>query len=396
MYDRPLPRAARRVLALGEVPSVFEDLVVDLGGLQLSDQLRRDRRDRRLEALVEPAHGNDVLRERLALRLAQLGAERTDVVEQAAGLVLLGDEPGEGEQAVFVVAGLDDPWRHAQAFALLVGDDVHLGDVEPELVKPLDALLDPPQLVELELLGGGQLLPQRRVAILDVRRHRPRVDILDEATTDLQVEQAAGHVLGGDLEVHLALAIGERRVPLRRLDVDDERRQRTGVAAEQRVRQRAVAPEEPGQVKAYEQPDEGVEEALAEIGDAQPATRQQRAVRQRVVEVAGDEQAVPLTGPFGDGGDDVDGRQLVLVQAAQQPVLAEHEMVGKFLDDVGPAAVPLPNSTRRTTWRCSPDTSWMLGNDHSSRSVPNGSRPRSGCSAGEASCRRIGQPRSGP
>ena len=201
---------------------------------------------------------------------------------------------------------------------------------------------DPPQLVELELLGGGQLLPQRRVAILDVRRHLPRVDVLDEAPADLQVEQAAGDVLGGDVEVHLPLAVGERRVALRRLDVDDERRQRTGVAAEQRVRQRAVAPEEPGQVEADEQPDEGVEEALAEIRDAQAAARQQRAVRQRVVEVAGDEQAVSFAGPFGDGGDDVDGRQLVLVEAAQQPVLAEHEVIGKFLDDVGPAAVPLP------------------------------------------------------
>src|SRR5687768_3071699 len=30
----------------------------------------------------------------------------------------------------------------------------------------------------------------------------------------------------------------------------------------------------------------------------------------------------------------------------------------------------------------------MLGNDQSDRSVPNGSRPRSGCSAGLASCKR--------
>ena len=32
----------------------------------------------------------------------------------------------------------------------------------------------------------------------------------DEAAADLQVEQPAGDVLGGDVEVHLALAVGQR------------------------------------------------------------------------------------------------------------------------------------------------------------------------------------------
>ena len=77
-----------------------------------------------------------------------------------------------------------------------------------------------------------------------------------------------------------------------------------GVAAEQRVRQRAVAPEEAGQVEPHEQADEGVEQAVAEVRDRQPAPRQQRAVRQRVVEVAGDQQAVAVAGALGDDGDD--------------------------------------------------------------------------------------------
>ena len=91
-------------------------------------------------------------------------------------------------------------------------------------------------------------------------------------------------------------------VALARLDVDDVRLQRAGVAAEQGVRQRAVAPEEAGQVEPHEQADEGVEEAVAEVRDRQPAPRQQRAVRQRVVEVAGDQQAVAVAGALGDDG----------------------------------------------------------------------------------------------
>ena len=115
--------------------------------------------------------------------------------------------------------------------------------------------------------------------------------------------------------------------------------ERPRVAAEQRVRQRAVAPEEAGQVKAHEQPDEGVEESLAEVGDAQSTARQQRSVRQRVVEVAGDEQAVTFTGPLGHCSYDVDGRQVVLGEATQEPVLAQDEMIGQLLDDVRPAAL---------------------------------------------------------
>ena len=110
-------------------------------------------RDRRLEALVEPAHGDDVLRRASGRAGLQLGAEAADVVEQPAGLVLARPQPGEREQAVLVVAALDHPGHEPQAMAVLVGDDLHLGDVEAEVVEPRDALLDPPRLVGVELLG---------------------------------------------------------------------------------------------------------------------------------------------------------------------------------------------------------------------------------------------------
>ena len=81
-----------------------------------------------------------------------LGAEAADVVEQPAGLVLPRPQPGEREQAFLVVAALDDPRHEPQALSGLVGDELHLAGVEAELVEPVDALLEAPQLVDLELL----------------------------------------------------------------------------------------------------------------------------------------------------------------------------------------------------------------------------------------------------
>ena len=103
--------------------------------------------DDRLEDLVEPAHGDDVLRRHASGAGLQLGAEAADVVEQPAGLVLARPQPGQGEQPVLVVAALDDARHEAQAVAVVVGEHLHLGDVEAEVVEPAHALLDPPQLV---------------------------------------------------------------------------------------------------------------------------------------------------------------------------------------------------------------------------------------------------------
>ena len=95
-------------------------------------------------------------------------------------------------------------------------------------------------------------------------------------------------------QVEGPLPRGESFVPFARLDVDHVRHQLAGVAAEQDVRQRAVAPEEPGQVEPHEQADERVEQPVAEVRDREALAGEQVAVRQRVVEVAGDEQAVAL------------------------------------------------------------------------------------------------------
>ena len=84
----------------------------------------------------------------------QLGAELVDVAEQPAGLVVAGPQPGQGEQPVLVVPALDDAGHDAQALAVLVGEHLHLADVEAEVVQPAQALLDPPHLPTDDLVDA--------------------------------------------------------------------------------------------------------------------------------------------------------------------------------------------------------------------------------------------------
>ena len=87
------------------------------------------------------------------------------------------------------------------------------------------------------------------------------------------------------------------------LDVDDVGAEGTGVATEQRVRQRAVAPVEAGEVQSDEQTGERIEHTLAEVRDLQSTPGQQDPVGKRVVDVAGDQQAVGVGVAFGDHPD---------------------------------------------------------------------------------------------
>ena len=77
---------------------------------------------------------------------------------------------------------------------------------------------------------------------------------------------------------------------LARLGVDEVRGERARVAPEERVRERAVAPEEAAEVQPDEQLGARVEEPPAQVGDA--AAREEGAERERVVEVARDQRAL--------------------------------------------------------------------------------------------------------
>ena len=176
------------------------------------------------------------------------------VVEQDARLVLLRVEPGEPQQPSPVVARLDDLRMQQQAHLVARRDELDLLDVEAELVQPAQALLEAVALAEREHLVARQLVPQ-----LVVRRSRTLAANSNGSSTDLAAElrrevvQLAGEVLLGDVEVVLPLAVGQPLVQLARLGVDEVRGERAGVAPEERVRERAVAPEEAGEVQPDEQ-----------------------------------------------------------------------------------------------------------------------------------------------
>ena len=139
-----------------------------------------------------------------------------------------------------------------------------LVDGETQLVEPPDA---GPDRVPV---GGGQLglhvelVPDRGVARADRLGRLDRVVGGALATLHRpEVGQAEGDVLDEDVEVVFALAVRQRRVDLARLRVDEERLDLVAVATEQRVRQRAVAPEHAGPMEVDEQPRHRVEQPIA-------------------------------------------------------------------------------------------------------------------------------------
>ena len=74
-----------------------------LRGLQLPGQVARDGPDDRLEDLADPQVGAVFL---VHLRVV-VRAEGVHVVQQPAGLVLLGVQAGQAQQPALVVSGVD-------------------------------------------------------------------------------------------------------------------------------------------------------------------------------------------------------------------------------------------------------------------------------------------------
>ena len=165
---------------------------------------------------------------------------------------------------------------------------------------------------------------------------RDRVDAALEAAAGLEVHDLAGDVDARDVEVVLALTVREAAlVQLAGLGVDEVGGERAGIAAEERVRQRHVAPEEADVVQAHEQHGERVDEAGRGVGPQH--LREQRAVGERELEVRGDERRPAAARPsasvrFGDHGDALDARDVEALQVAEHVVLAAGHLLGRLLD----------------------------------------------------------------
>ena len=170
----------------------------------------------------------------LVHRLQSLpGREGVEVVEQPSGLVLLGVQAGETQQAALVVAGIDHLGLDADD--VRTGLDVELGDVESQRIETPYPRLHLRDVAAGELLGLGELCPQLVVASLDGVDEFPRVQVGVEQVAGLQVQELAVQVRAGDLQIVLPLAGGELIVQLPGLGVDEVGGEGLGVPAEQHV-----------------------------------------------------------------------------------------------------------------------------------------------------------------
>ncbi len=120
------------------------------------------------------------------------------------------------------------------------------------------------------------------------------------------------------------------------LGVDEVRRERAGVAAEERVRQRAVAPEEADEVQPHHEHRERVDEARDGVGAQRGG--EQRAVGQRELQVARDDRGRQVlagrVGAAGDDADRVDARDVAAAELEEQVVLALGDRLDGLLDGV--------------------------------------------------------------
>ena len=223
--------------------------------------------DRRLEHLVAPARRGDRLRHRPPLAPLDRLAEARDVVQHPPRLVLLRVEARQPQQPVAVVARLDDVRVEPEPVAVGRRLDLDLLDVEAELVQPVQPL------VELEPLVRGRTSPRASA------RSRARGSGATTSSPSSSGSTSSGSptsastsssspidVRPRDVEVVLALAVGQLAVQLTRLRVDEVGGERARVAPEERVRERAVAPEEAAEMQAREELGERVQEMRAQVG----------------------------------------------------------------------------------------------------------------------------------
>ena len=132
---------------------------------------------------------------------------------------------------------------------------------------------------------------------------------------------------------------------LARLGVEEDGLKGAGVQAEQRVRQRAVAPEEAGQVEADEEFDQSIQQP---VGRAEPVgVGVQRAVGRRILEEASAQHGVELDAvvgvPVDDDAQRFDRRDAELREPTKEAVLASGQRFVHLFQGV--QAAQLANET---------------------------------------------------
>ncbi len=209
---------------------------------------------------------------------------------------------------------------------------------KPSSLSLAQPLGDPePLLVRGQHLLAGQLLPQPGVPARQLRGHLQRVHVRAEQLARLQVEQLAVDPLLRQVQVVGPLARGQRGVPLARFRVHQVGLERARVVPEQRVRQRAVTPEEPGQVQPHQQLGQRVEQPVG--GGTAAGAGEHSPVGGGEVEEPGDQDRLGVRATVHHDADHFDRGHVQLRELPQQPVLAPGQVLRDLLERVQLAVV---------------------------------------------------------
>ena len=242
-----------------------------------STPAERHRDDRRLEHLRQPAAGERRVRDRLLALLLDRLAELVDVLEQPPRLVLLRLEPRQPRKPPPVVARVDDCGRIAQPVPAVDRLELELVDVEAALVQPAEPVRSSDESLTVNSSSPVSSSQSRSYA---------RRTSAPSSTGSSSPSSPTSASRSSSSPVMFSSAISRscsRRPALSsscRSPVSRSTRYATSEPAsraEERVRERAVAPEEPGQVEAHEQLGERV--AQARRGCRRPACARARAGR---------------------------------------------------------------------------------------------------------------------
>ncbi len=306
---------------LRHVPAVVEHLVEELGRVDLRTVFRRDHAHRGLEHLAHPVGGHNLQ----ILAVAPCGgAVGVQVVEQTARLVLLHIKARQAQQLAVRVARVHHTRAHEHALAVVGRVHLELVHVKTEFVEAVDALLNLPHLIRVQVVGVGERAPQRVVAVHKPVSHLDLVHVGRQQLARAQIHEFADDVGARQVDVVFALALGQVDLQFAGLGVHKERGERVGVLEEQHVRQRDVAPVETGEVQTHHQHSQGVDELFGSVGPQRAC--EQRTVRHREAQVLRHEDRLErltlVVVAAGHHGDRLHGGQVELLQLAQQLVFA--------------------------------------------------------------------------
>nr|MCF0103271.1 hypothetical protein [Streptomyces sp. MH191] len=238
---------------LRQEPAVLQQLVVQLGRVHRPAQFHRHRPHGGPEHVPHPAVREDLGAGRMGVPPARAeprawgrvpggvvllgGHPGLQVVQEPAGLVLLGVQTGQPQQLPLVVPGVDDLRHERHRVTGGRALDLHLGHVETEVVQPPDAPVDVVVLARRVHRGAGQLPPQPGVPVAYLRAELDRVHRGVQRPGGLQVEQFPADVHPGQIEVVVALPLAQPRLQLTGLGIHQIRGIGARVPPEQGVRQ---------------------------------------------------------------------------------------------------------------------------------------------------------------